>query len=207
MKKSLIFEILIFVLVVVFTIFVFMLYGKDTNKPDTSPISEGAVLVNNIQRTAKLTVIENNFTEVLTYSNYDYWDIPGFRKTMIVKVDARVGIGLNLKELDIEIDKDTKRIILNKIPESEILYIQDNIDYYSSETGLFSSFVHDDYTKIHEDTKQRILESVNKSNLFEEVKTEFTNHLKVVGDLANMVGWKLVVNDPTWEPEIKNERN
>lgn len=205
MKKSLIFELIIFALVVIFTVFV--LYANDKETPETSTISEGAVLVNNIQRTAKLTVIENNFTEIITYNDYVYWDMPGFRKTMIVKVDARVGIGLNLKELDIEIDKETKQIILNKIPESEILYIQDNIDYYSSDAGLFVSFAHEDYTKIHEDTKQKILESVNRSNLFEEVKTEFTNHLKVVSDLAAMVGWKLIVNDPTWQPEAQNQRN
>jgi hypothetical protein len=160
-----------------------------------SSLNEGVIIVNNIQRTAKLTIIENNFTEIFTYNSYEYWDISLFRKKMVVKVDARVGMGLDLKQLDIEIDELNKRILVNKIPDAEIMYIEDNIDYYDTEEGMFSAFNETDYTQIHQQTKQKILDTVNKSDLFKEVRVEFINHLMIVADLSKIVGWELVIND------------
>lgn len=163
---------------------------------------DGEVLIKNIERVAKLTLVEHNFVEVFTYSDYQTWDHPFFRKKMIVKSNARVGIGLDVSKLQLESNQLNKQILIKSIPVPEVLFMEDDITYFDTEEGWFNQFDEEDYTEIHQETKNKVLDLLYQSPIFEEVEYEFIDHLVVIANLAKNIGWTLVVEDKQWANDI-----
>lgn len=101
-------------------------YTEKSEMVDSSYVEkESDVLIKNIERVAKLTLVEHNFVDVFTYSDYQTWDHPFFRKKMIVKSNARVGIGLDVSKLQLEANQVNKQILIKSIPVPEVLFMED----------------------------------------------------------------------------------
>jgi len=81
------------------------------------------VVVNSIKNLSKLVISEGNFSEVYNYSDSKkyFYDFLSFDKKAIVTVNAKVEVGYDLSKLEIQVDSLNKKIIINKIPEEQIV--------------------------------------------------------------------------------------
>lgn len=134
-------------------------------KEDTTIITSNTV-VQSIERVFKVVTAEGHFSEIYDYSNTEnvLSFIPSTKKALVV-VNARVMMGFDFKKMKMEVDENTHKIKILEFPTPEILSIEPDLKYYNLENGLFNKFDTDDLTKLQADSKEKIKESVAKSDL------------------------------------------
>ena len=79
-------NVLIGILVFIVALLAFVILKNDLfSKKDNSKV-DSTIVVQKIQKVLKLVTVEGNFSELMNYSDFDYVDLPGFRKDAIVQV-------------------------------------------------------------------------------------------------------------------------
>ena len=111
---------------------------------DNANISEDSqVLVEKIQQVSKLVTIEGSFVEYYDYENrpsfYNshYWITDQFKKTVQLRVRAKVLVGYDLHGIQIDAFPDEKRMVISNLPEPEILAIDHEVDFFDKEATMF----------------------------------------------------------------------
>jgi len=155
---------------------------------------DSSVMVNKIEKVMKMVSVEANFSELLTYQDYDYIDFPGFRKKTIIKVDAKVLVGIDLNKLKIEIKENEKEIIIKNMPNAEILAIDHNVSYYDMQNGVFNSFDEKTLTALQDKAKQLILDKAKQTNIIQQANDQRFEHLELIYYMAKSTGWKVLVD-------------
>ena len=77
-------------------------------------------------------------------------------KKALLRVNAKVSAGYDLKKLNIKVDSKTKTIHIGPMPQVEILAVDHSLDYFNIEEGVFNSFTPQDYNKINANAKDYI---------------------------------------------------
>jgi Protein of unknown function (DUF4230) len=139
--------------------------GKLFGKTDEVKI-ESSVMLNKIERVFKVVTAEGHFSEVFDYNQTSHLFniIPSTKKALLI-VNAKVLMGFDFKKCVWEIDADTKKVKIISFPKPEIMSIEQDIKYYNMENGLFNKFDNEDLTKLQAEAKQKIISSVDKSDL------------------------------------------
>jgi len=158
------------------------------------------VLLESVKNVLKLGTVEGNFSEIYSYTDYNYYDISLLRKKVLIRVKAKVLVGFNLDNLQINIDHQAKKVRLGKIPPAEILAIDHNLDYYDITEGVFNSFGRDDHNMLQRETKGMIRKKAMTSDLFSRAEAELNQHLKVLEDLLKGSGWEIEYNIKRADP-------
>jgi len=164
----------------------------------TTPKTEvsATVLLERIEKVVKLTTVEGSFSEIYNYKNHIVADIWPLRKKALVRVKAKVAVGYNFENLNIEVDEENHVILIKNFPEPEILSIEHDMDYYNFENGLFNMITNKDITEMGIEAKEFIAEKAKESDLFsqaEEQKTELFEMLKMAMEVS---GWNLTYPSP-----------
>jgi hypothetical protein len=171
---------------------VFFYFKWKTSTPVES--IDSSVMVNKIEKVMKMVSVEANFSELLTYQDYDYIDFPGFRKKAIIKVDAKVLVGIDLNKLKIEIKENEKEIIIKNMPSAEILAIDHTVSYYDMQNGVFNSFDEKTLTALQDKAKQLILDKSKQTNIIQQANEQRFEHLELIYYMAKSTGWKVLVD-------------
>ncbi len=158
------------------------------------------VLLEKIQKVAKLATVEGHFSELYQKKSFTYFDISPFQKKVLVRVQAKVAAGYDLEGLHIEFDSTNRTIWINNLPDPKILYIDHSLDYYDITEGLFTSFNAADYNQIHAEAKDLIRQKATESNLLTEAQTQGKDLMDMIGLIAIGSGWELKVRS---RPELK----
>ena len=108
------------------------------------------VLLERIQAVNKLITVEGHFTEILSHKKYLGWDLPGLRKSALVRVTAKVSVGFDLNALEISMRPKTKQVVISDLPKPEILSIDHSLDYYDITEGTFYPFTEADHNAINQ---------------------------------------------------------
>lgn len=185
----------IMVIFVLVFLYFFMSAQKSVGEePITEQVSHDVIL-NSVREVISLTVIEANFTEI--YTKEDYWklDLSPFRKKMVVKVKANVGVGYDLNELYMDVDRESKTILVLRMPSPKLLYIDDTLEYFDISEGYFNWFDPGDYTEIDRETRDKIESMVTNSSLFTDADIKLFENLKIIRNLASEMGWTVVIKD------------
>ena len=134
-------------------------------KSDVTEISSHSI-VERIERVFKVVTAEGHFSEIYDYSNTShlFTIIPSTKKALVI-VNAKVMMGYDFKKMKIEVDEASKQIKILEFPKAEILSIEPDLKYYNLENGIFNKFDNQDLTKLQAEAKQKITESVAKSDL------------------------------------------
>ncbi len=151
------------------------------------------VLLERIQKVAKLTTVEGNFSELFEQKSFKYFDISPFQKKVLVRVKAKVAVGFDYEGLNIDVDSLHHTIWINKLPDPEILYIDHNLDYYDISEGLFVSFDESDYNQIQAEAKALIKQKASESNLLAEARSQGDSFLDIISSIATASGWEVKV--------------
>lgn len=167
---------------------------------------EVQVVVNSVKNLSKLVVSEGTFSEVYNYSDSKkyFYDYLSFYKKAMVIVNAKVEVGYDLSQLEIQIDSIGRKIIIQKIPSQEIV-ISPFVKYFDLQQSQFNSFSKEELNKINEKSIEKIRETIEVTTLKEEAKTRLFEELSKIYQLSSVYGWQ--VEDNTNLDFLKNLKN
>jgi hypothetical protein len=167
---------------------------------------EVQVVVNSVKNLSKLVVSEGTFSEVYNYSDSKkyFYDYLSFDKKAMVIVNAKVEVGYDLSQLEIQIDSIGRKIIIQKIPSQEIV-ISPFVKYFDLQQSQFNSFSKEELNKINEKSIEKIRETIEVTTLKEEAKTRLFEELSKIYQLSSVYGWQ--VEDNTNLDFLKNLKN
>ncbi len=151
------------------------------------------ILLEQIRQVCKLVTIEGQFAEVYEYKDFKGYDLSFFTKKALVRVKAKVSVGYNLDLVKMTALPEQKLIKITNLPQPEILSIDHSVDYYDITEGTFNSFSTEDYNRIQSDSKNRIYQEAQKSNLMKEAAKKGLENLDMIRLFAEGMGWKVEI--------------
>ena len=143
-----------------------------------------------------MVTVEGYFSEMYNYKNYYNLDWSIFTKKALVRVKAKVSMGVDLSKINIKFDNVNKVILLDKMPEPELISLDHDIDYYDITEGTFNSFSPEDFNKINSDAKEYIRKVAMKSELPQRAKLQSQKSIETIKLIAEAAGWKVKVSQP-----------
>ena len=153
---------------------------------------EASVLLEKIETVAKLVTVEGHFSELYSYKDYWQYDWPIFRKKAILRVQAKVSVGYDLSNMQIDMNPDQNLVIVNNIPaQPEILSVDHDVDYYDLKEGTFNSFTEKDYNELLEDARQFIENKAAESDLIDSAADQGIEILDVIRFMVENAGWQI----------------
>jgi hypothetical protein len=117
---------------------------------------DSTVVLEQIRDVAKLVTVEGDFSNMLTYKDYRWFDFGPFQRQAIVKVKSKVAVGFDLSKLKIDADQTRKVIKIGKMPDPEVIAVDNDLSYYDLQEGLFNSFDAEELTNINRTAKKYI---------------------------------------------------
>jgi len=167
-------------------------YDKKEKKYQSEEIK---VILEGVNNLSKLVVSEGNYSEICNFSDTKKYlfDYVQFQKQAILSVNAKVEVGYDLSQLEIQVDSIGKQIIINKIPKEEV-NISPDIKYFDLKQSQFNSFSKDEFNKLNTKAIEKIKETVELANQKKEAKTRLFEELSKIYQLSKIYGWKVVDN-------------
>ena len=156
------------------------------------------VMLDRIEKVFKLVAVEGNVSEIYDYKDYYNFDISPFRKKALLRVTAKVSAGFDFEKLEIEVDDNSKAIIIKNIPNAEILSIDHDLDYYDITQGTFNRFSNEDYNTINARAKSYIAEKAKDSGLISSAEEQKQELLEMLRLLVSAGGWQMKVEKETF---------
>lgn len=164
-----------------------------TKSPSTIESVDQTVLLDRIEKVAKLITVEGHFSEVYRYKDYWKYDIPFLRKEALIRIQAKASIGYDLEGLDIAVNESDKVVVL-ALPDSvQILSIEHDLDYYDIDEGTFNSFSEADYNKLNADAKNYIRSKALDSDLMNSATDQLDDMVEIIRALVTGSGYELQV--------------
>jgi len=199
-------NILIALLIVTITFLGAKLFFNDLfSKKDNSTV-DSTIVVEKIQKVLKLVTVEGNFSELMKYQDFDYIDFPGFRKDAIVRVNAKVSVGYNLNNFKVTTNEKEKIIIIQQMPNPEILSIDTDIKFENLSSGLFTNFNEQELTKLNTLGKEKIRQKAINAEIIKQAEEQKQDLFDLIFYMAKQNGYKIVVEGKELQP-IQNLKN
>ena len=167
-----------FSLIVIFTVswksslFTFF----DTKKLNSTKV-EQSVVVEQIQKVAKLVTSEVTLRDVMVYENTWY----GSTKRSLTVITAKVLAGVNLESgTTVNIDEQLKKITIT-LPQPTILSTEiTDIKTYDEQSGLWNPFKVEDKDKIFRLAREKINSTANELSLTKNSQQNLTELLQTM---------------------------
>jgi hypothetical protein len=170
-------------------------FGLRHNAFSTTERVDAVVMLERIQNVHKLVLVEGSFSEIYDYKDYWMYDVSPFRKKALIRVKADVLIGFDLEKANIELDEEKHVLTIHHLPESEILSIDHDLDYYDLQEGTFNQFSEVKLTELGKGAKQFIQTQAQNSELISRADQRQANFIKELSLTASAMGWKVVISD------------
>ena len=161
----------------------------NTSKKDVS----AAVLLERVEKVMKLVTVEGSFSEIYDYKNHLIADIWPFRKKALVRIKAKVLVGYDFENTVIKIEEEDKVIRITNLAPPIILSIEDDMDYYNFENGLFNMISNKDITEMGFEAKEFIREKAKESDLFNQAEEQRKEIFEILALAIEASGWQLIV--------------
>lgn len=182
-----------------------MLYRVFFKSKNAEVDIEATTIMKSVESISKLMVLEGQFTETYTYQERSkvFFDLIPLEKKAIVILNAKVIIGYDLKKMVIFVDKENKRVVIEKLPQEEVNIIPD-IKFYDIQSSTFTSFNKDDINKVQDDAKAKIEQQIEQSTLKLQARQRLLENLNSLVQISNAIGWKVEDKTNTILQEIPN---
>lgn len=152
------------------------------------------VIAYEIKRMNKMVVAEQNFSEIYSHKNSrslpfirDYFS---FDKSVLLIVNAKVQATYDLNQLDIEIDDNNNKIIINSIPDLE-LQVYPDVQFYDLEQSRFNTFKKDELNQVKQNAIKEIEKKIDRNKLEQEAKEQLLQNLLDLYLLARAYDWEI----------------
>lgn len=175
-------------------------FGGPRATKDPMPDVNQRILLERVKKVAKLITVEGEFSNIHQY-NDSYWsDVSFLRKKALIKVDARVSMGYDLKKAQFEVDAENKVLRVRNLPSPEVLSIDHNLQYYDIQEGMFNSFTEAELSSIGAVAKRKLRQEAMNGPLMEQAKEEGLESLEIIKLLVEQAGWRFEVENNVIEP-------
>ncbi len=176
---------------------IFFFWNKHSDEKTTLTANK-ALLQKELLNVSKLIVNEGNFVDVYKYSNSKelFGEIWTSEKKALVVVNAKVMISYDLKQIEYDLDEQSKTLFITKIPDPEI-DINPDIEYYDVTSDYLNPFSAEDYNTIKKNIMSSLKEKVKASSLEVNAKDRLISELSKFYVLTQSMGWTLVYNNNT----------
>jgi len=155
--------------------------------------SQSTILLDKIKNVCKFITVEGDFAEIYHYEDVKerFLKLLSSRKKALVVINAKAHVGYDLSKIDLEADRDKKKIILKHFPQPEVLSIETNLNYYDKTEGYFNRFEATDLTGLHKEAKQHIQDKIPESGLIQAAQKEALETILLIETIVQTIGWKL----------------
>lgn len=183
-------------------------FAEKRRKPKVA----ASVLLEKINTICKLATVQGTFKEIVNYQDSkSFLKMIPFEKKAIVLVDAIAHVGFDLNKIELRVEQEKRRIIIERFPEPEVISIDTNIQYYDVKQSGFNKFSTKNYTELNQLAKETISEKIEESNLSVLANQQALEALDLVEYLAQSMGWHLQMNflqekNPTKQNKTKLEK-
>jgi hypothetical protein len=190
-------KILTYLSVIFIAIIIGMWLGKKFFVPDIKVEENSNVVIEKIEKVAKLITVETQLSEIYNYKDYYDYDFSFLRKKILLRINAKVSAGYDLKKMNLVVDTKQKVIKLGPIPPPQILSVDHTVDYFNIEEGLFNNFTPEDYTKINAKAKDYITKVANNSEVIKTAKLQENTMIEMMTAMAKSMGYNLEIKTAT----------
>ena len=153
---------------------------------------QSALIQRQLQQVSKLIVTEGHFAEVYNYADSRelFGSLLTADKKALVVVNAEVRIAYDLEQLAFTIDSTNRTVVLQHIPQPEVI-IDPDFEYYDISADYFNPFGAEDYNTIKRRVKQSLHEKIEASGLLSNAETRLITELHQLLILTQSMGWTL----------------
>ena len=149
-----------------------LLERMDAMLTEEAVVFDADAILEEIQEIGELATMEYRFTNVGTLDAVDTfrhvgWTVPFSRKTAVVTMDGVTKVGIDVSEVSITVDEDSKTIFV-QIPEARILsteLFEDSLVAYIEEESLFSNITLEDSSSLRDEIKTKAEQKALESGL------------------------------------------
>lgn len=149
-----------------------LLERMDAMLTEEAVVFDADAILEEIQEIGELATMEYRFTNVGTLDAVDTfrhigWTVPFSRKTAVVTMDGVTKVGIDVSEVSITVDEDSKTIFV-QIPEARILsteLFEDSLVAYIEEESLFSNITLEDSSSLRDEIKTKAEQNALESGL------------------------------------------
>jgi len=170
-------------------------FAKYLNKAADKSESDQITILHSIRDVLKITTVEAEISELITQKTYSYLDISPFRKSVIIRVQAKAAAGFDFDSSSVVVDELTKEVRIKLDPQPKILYIDQKIDYYDLQQGTFNTFTASELSQLNEKARDIILRSLDKTEILQRAAQRKAEILKGIQSLLTESGYQLKIEE------------
>ena len=134
----------------------------------------------NISELATMEYLFTNVSEFSDSKQIKNWNIPGTKKSFILKWDGVIKAGIKLDLVTIDVD-DTEMKIVVSVPEAEILSYEvdnDSVEVLDEKDNIFNKLSIDDKVKFDASTAESMKQRAIENGLLEKAQANAENILR-----------------------------
>jgi hypothetical protein len=155
--------------------------------------SQSILLLDKIKTVCKFITVEGDFAEIYHYEDVKerFLKLVISKKKALVVINAKAHVGYDLSKIELEADKDNKKIVLKHFPQPEVLSIETDLNYYDKKEGYFNKFEASSLTELNKEAKKHIQEKIPESGLIQIAQKEALETILLIETIVETIGWKL----------------
>lgn len=167
------------------------IYRQWKSKKTTN--AQSIILLDKIKRVCKFITVEGDFAEIYHYEEVKekFLKLISSKKKALVVINAKAHVGFDLSKIEMDTNPKTKTVVLSHFPQPEVLSIENTINYYDKQDGMFNKFEAADLTDLHKKAKAHIMDKIPESGLFNMARSEALEAIYLIENLVQTIGWEL----------------
>lgn len=168
---------------------------------------ESSILLDKIEKVFKVIMTEGYFTEIYDHnSSKDLLGLGLFQsnKKALVIAKAKVSIGFDFAKMETHRDEYSRKLMIDKFPEAEILSIDTDYKFYDIAQGWLHKFNNEDYTEILNEAKKMMQAKAIESELPQIARKQMD---VMITQLASAMNWEVEVNSAKLLKEVKPQKS
>lgn len=160
-------------------------------KPNRTTL-QATTLLEKVRRVCKVVTVEGEFTEIVNVQNEKWWAgfVPQNKKALIV-IKAKVMVGYDMQKVQLTPLADQRCIRVDRMPEPEVLSIEDEIVYFDLRQSIFNPFKGKEHAELHAKAKETIREKVKESELPAVAEKQAMQLIALISEIAAIEGWTI----------------
>ena len=168
------------------------LYGVAKGAEEEPPVVTSDLLGEQLRSVQELTTVAYYFTNMGRFENQvDFygWKVPFTTKSFIVSYDGVIKAGMNLEEVSVEVDEESKTVTVT-LPESKILsheIPEDSLEVFDESDNIFNRISIEDYAGFTKDQKdkmeQRAIDNGLLTSANEKARAAVTSFLSLLPEM------------------------
>ncbi len=190
-------------LIVSFVAIYFLGVERGSQSKQANETASATILLERIRDILEIGTVEAQFSELYTHKEYQWLDISPFRKSVIMRVTAKVTAGVRIDTGQLKLDEATRTLTLKLNPQPVLLHIDHKLDYFDMQQGTFNSFSAEDLTRLQDKAKTLIESKAAEIHLLDRAALRRDEMIRTLERILGMVGYKLVLQEEKQSPLLK----